>query len=153
MAHRKQWDDLSPAYRRRLERAGITRADYERGVSLSAARGHKHTPERPEQAKRNPKRYKKYLQARMPIRVVTTQGITVVDGLRKKDRSRVARHWNAIGRYLDTGKTDSLSKFDGVTIGGYDEVPEYELETRLDPLDDYQNTGDIEVDSIYESGD
>lgn len=153
MATRKQWGDLSPAYRRRLERGGITRSDYERGASLSAARGHKHTPERPEQAKRNPQRYRKYLQARQPIRVITTQGIITVDGLRRKDRSTAAKHRNAVGRYLDNGKTDSLGKFDGVTVGEYDGVPIYELETRLDPLDDYQNFGQIDVDSIYKRDD
>lgn len=38
---RKGWDDLSVAYRRRLERGGITRAGYETGEKLGAARGHK----------------------------------------------------------------------------------------------------------------
>lgn len=153
MAARKQWDSLSSSYRARLERGGITRTSYEQGASLSAARGHHATPERPERAQRDPERYRRYLQARRPMRVVTTDGIRTVDGLRKRDRSIVAKHWNAIGRYLDRGKTDSLSKYDGATIGGYDGVPMYELETRLDPLDDYQNLGDIDVDSIYEKDD
>lgn len=34
------WDTLSPAYRLRLERAGITRTDFQRGVPLGRARGH-----------------------------------------------------------------------------------------------------------------
>lgn len=41
MARRKGWDQLSPAYRRRLQRNNITRAAYEAGASLSTARGHR----------------------------------------------------------------------------------------------------------------
>lgn len=42
---RKGWDSLSPNYRRRLEKAGLSKSDYESGVSLSKARGHAKTPE------------------------------------------------------------------------------------------------------------
>lgn len=61
---RSSWESLSPAYRSRLERGGITRQDYLSGASLSGARGHKATPERPERADRNPERYKEYLATR-----------------------------------------------------------------------------------------
>lgn len=37
---RKGWDNLSQTTRRRYERQGITRKDYEEGASLTAARGH-----------------------------------------------------------------------------------------------------------------
>lgn len=40
MARRKGWDDLSEAYRNRLIKGGVTRTDYEGGVSLGKARGH-----------------------------------------------------------------------------------------------------------------
>jgi hypothetical protein len=49
MANRRGWDALSPGYRQRLERKGISRGDYESGISIQAARGHAHTPERPAQ--------------------------------------------------------------------------------------------------------
>jgi hypothetical protein len=156
MARRKGWDELvndngeSTAYRRRLERAGITRAAYENGASLKSARGHKHTPERPQQAQRNPQRYEKYLQSRKPMRVITTDGITTLSGLRKKDRSTVAIHWKAVDKYLGTGDSRALDAFEGVTVGGYKDVPIYELETRLDPIDDYANLGQIDPDDIYE---
>ena len=61
---RSSFNSLSPAYRARLERAGITPAQYESGVSLESARGHKHTPERPERAEKNPGKYKDYLADR-----------------------------------------------------------------------------------------
>lgn len=46
---RKGWDSLSPGYRMRMEKAGLTRADYESGQSIKKARGHEKTPERPRQ--------------------------------------------------------------------------------------------------------
>lgn len=61
---RKSWSSLSPAYRTRLQKAGITQSVYETGASLSAARGHAHTPERPERAATNPQRYTRYLSNR-----------------------------------------------------------------------------------------
>lgn len=39
-ARRKSWDELSPQYRARLERQGITRERHSEGVSLHSARGH-----------------------------------------------------------------------------------------------------------------
>jgi hypothetical protein len=38
------WDDRTEAYRRRLERQGITRSMWEQGADLRAARGHKPAP-------------------------------------------------------------------------------------------------------------
>lgn len=40
MAQRKPWNQLSPAYRRRLERHGITKTEHNTGKTLRAARGH-----------------------------------------------------------------------------------------------------------------
>lgn len=46
----RDWNALSDSYRHRLERSGISRRDYERGASVSAARGHAETPEHPSRA-------------------------------------------------------------------------------------------------------
>ena len=62
MAKSRNWEALSPAYRSRLERGGISRSAYEAGASVSAARGHAATPERPERAARNPERYAGYVE-------------------------------------------------------------------------------------------
>lgn len=40
---RKSWDELSPSYRARLERKGITREAHASGTSLQRARGHGNT--------------------------------------------------------------------------------------------------------------
>lgn len=57
----RNWDALSESYRERLERGGITRAEYQAGASVSAARGHAATPERPSRAEANPEKYAAYL--------------------------------------------------------------------------------------------
>lgn len=64
MSVRKGWGQLSDAYRKRLERGGITRSAYERGESIKKARGHESTPERPSDAYtiRGRERFKNYLQ-------------------------------------------------------------------------------------------
>lgn len=61
----RQWERLSEPYRRRLERAGVTRDAYEHGESLAKARGHGKTPERPSRAYKSPGRYREYLKKRM----------------------------------------------------------------------------------------
>jgi len=60
----RNWDRLSAAYRERLRKAGITREYYESGGGLTKARGHSETPEHPEDADKNPKKYNKYRNSR-----------------------------------------------------------------------------------------
>jgi len=62
MAKSRSWQALSASYRSRLERGGITRAAYESGASVTAARGHARTPERPERAAKRPADYPEYIQ-------------------------------------------------------------------------------------------
>ena len=57
----RNWEGLSQDYRERLQRKGITRSQYESGISLAGARGHKATPERPERAEKHPERYEAYV--------------------------------------------------------------------------------------------
>lgn len=62
---RKGWDQLKADYRNRLERNGVTRADYERGASLKAGRGHERTPERPSLS--NPQKFPEYHRERQRL--------------------------------------------------------------------------------------
>lgn len=72
-SRRKGWDALSPGYRRRLEKNGITKARYDRGHKLDVARGHAETPEHGlKQARRNPVKYRKYIQKHTPQPQVKT---------------------------------------------------------------------------------
>jgi hypothetical protein len=60
-AKRKGWQALSPGYRARLSRAGITEKAYGRGESIRAARGHKATPEHGiKEATRSPATFRKF---------------------------------------------------------------------------------------------
>lgn len=66
----KAWGQLTAAYRRRLERGGITAKTYgtPAGNALrKAARGHGKTPERPERARGNPNAYRDYLNRRAQV--------------------------------------------------------------------------------------
>ena len=40
MTKARNWNSLTPAYRKRLERSGLSKAKYESGADLRAARGH-----------------------------------------------------------------------------------------------------------------
>jgi len=62
---RKGWNSLSPAYRARIEKAGLTQADYEAGTSLTRARGHANTPERPRSY--DPAKYQQYNSKRKQL--------------------------------------------------------------------------------------
>lgn len=59
---RKGWDQLSDAYRKRLEKGGISKTAYEGGASIKKARGHSKTPERP--IGYSPKQFPQYAQKR-----------------------------------------------------------------------------------------
>lgn len=67
MAARKAWRELSAAYRKRLERKGVTAKNYNtpKGAALrQAARGHGKTPEHPERARKQPAKYREYISRR-----------------------------------------------------------------------------------------
>jgi hypothetical protein len=65
---RRLWDSLSPAYRGRLSRAGITKTQYQSGVSLQKARGHAETPEHGlKQAFKHKTKFRKYIQRKNVI--------------------------------------------------------------------------------------
>jgi hypothetical protein len=51
---RRGWDELSPSYKRRLQRGGVGRRAYESGRSLKKARGHSGTPEHALQLRQAP---------------------------------------------------------------------------------------------------
>ena len=84
MAKARNWQALSPSYRARLERGGVSRSAYESGASVSAARGHARTPERPAQALRQPARFPEYTTKR------TVKSTT-------KDADRLRRELKKIG--------------------------------------------------------
>ncbi len=160
MPSRRGWGSLSQPVRRRYERAGITESDYSLGVSLSAARGHSNTPERPERAESQPDRYRQYLRAkdRNPIRAITENGVVDLIGLSRSERSLVGAHDNAVRHALSTSEIPSryrsiLSDFTGRTVEGYivgtDELTTFTLATDAATLEWLEGRGELRFESIY----
>jgi len=149
-------------YRSRLERGGIGRAFYEAGVPVSTARGHAVTPERPERAERKPDSYRGYLRRRgTGMRMVTTDGVQIVQGLSRRERSFVGKHDNAVRTYLGYGGeipslyVSKLGDFEGKTVRGYlpgsEVLADFEFETREARLDYFEGRAQIRFESVYES--
>ena len=159
---RRPWSDLTAVYRRRLERHGVTRQAYESGAPLTGARGHAFTPERPSRAERTPDRYRAYLRRQgTGMRMVTTEGVQILQGLSRAERSLVGAHDNAVRAYLGHGGEigspyrSRLTDFHGRTVRGYlpgsDDLADFEFETGEDHIDFYEGRGQIRFESIYES--
>jgi hypothetical protein len=144
---RKGWKDLSPNYRSRLERGGLTAELYRRGASLIKARGHEKTPERPEQAVNNPAKYVDYQRrgGKTMLVLVRDEGVRPVEHLTVRERSTVGKHWNAVKRYVERGDDSTLAKFEGRTVNGV------ELETNPDEIDDIAIRHGMDFEKVYPS--
>jgi hypothetical protein len=68
MATRRGWDLLSEKYRSRLVKGGMTKARYEAGESLKAARGHKATPENKRELEKHPEKFEQYRERQKKYR-------------------------------------------------------------------------------------
>ncbi len=94
---------------------------------------------------------------RPAIRVLTRDGVQVVTGLTANDRAEVARHWNAVRRYLETGDETGLRAFDDHRVGAI-ELPHqpdvalggYRLETDPSVIEWHAVRGDVRFESIYD---
>jgi len=156
---RRPWESLTPAYRRRLERGGISRAHYESGTPLTTARGHATTPERPDRLDRRAE-YAAYRAKRSkPMRVITPEGVQVLSGMTKADRSIVGEHLNAIRWYLQYGTSRSrLPDFEGLTVTGYSPTDKYvspitvSLDTNPGSISAKERNGELDFDSPYPQG-
>ena len=94
-SRRKGWDALSPGYRARLEKSGITKTYYDRGLSLQSARGHRQTPEHGiKQARKQPTRYRKYLRKHEP----TGGRVSAEEEARELNAAKDAAFYNIKGR-------------------------------------------------------
>jgi len=134
MARKKRdWSAIqSDAYRARLEAAGIGRKEYEAGASLKAARGHRSTPEHPKEAERDPQKYRQYKdrQHAQYIQAITKSGVQLLK-LNARDRTTVARHWNAVHQWMRNGEGD-LASFNGQTVR--DKLTKKPVEFETDPM-------------------
>lgn len=94
---RRSWESLSPAYRQRLQRNGISPAQYRAGESLSKARGHAKTPERPARASKNPEKYPEYIEKRSYAKPRPL----IRDELEQRVMARKRRLWGAVFKFRD----------------------------------------------------
>lgn len=145
----RDWEGLDENYRARLERKGIDRAAYESGVSLKAARGHRETPERPQEAARRPDEFRAYrVRNAKYIDVLTDDGLRRVR-LDKADRSKVARHWNAAKMWAKRGQVEKINAMAGATVQDVDTGERIPLTGASMKLYELALTGQMNVESIY----
>jgi hypothetical protein len=83
-------------------------------------------------------------QARPPIRVLTTGGITFLTGLTATEATTVGRHWNAVRIYLEYGDDRKLTQFINVRVAGH------LLETDPLVIEWRAIRGDVRFESIYD---
>ena len=81
---------------------------------------------------------------RPAMRAVTRGGTVLLPDLTDAEATLVARHDNAVRKYLYTGDHTDLEEFDGMTVAGH------QLETDLDELDRYALRGEIRFEDIYD---
>ncbi|MER6050036.1 hypothetical protein ABT168_21750 [Streptomyces sp. NPDC001793] len=145
----RDWKGLDKNYRARLEKAGIDRAAYESGVSLKSARGHRETPERPEEAARRPADFTAYrVRNAKYINVLTDEGLRRVR-LDKADRSKVARHWNSAKVWAKKGQADKINAMAGTTVQDVDTGEHIRLAGVSMQLYQLARTGQMNIESIY----
>jgi hypothetical protein len=77
----EKWNSLTPAYKQRLSRAGITRQTYLSGAPLKQARGHARTPENRAEVRRHPERFSGYIDQLESLRGRVIQNLRTEIGL------------------------------------------------------------------------
>jgi hypothetical protein len=77
------------------------------------------------------------------MRVLTSDGLRDLDIQDPQDRSVIGTHWNAVGRFLNTGEADQLAPFRALRVAGV------ELETDPDVIEDREAEGDLNIEHIY----
>lgn len=162
MARQRFWERLSETQQRRYLRHGIGAREYESGVSLTAARGHKATPEHPHEATRDRSRYSGYIakhpNAGKPFPAFVRQTdpydiqMAIHDNWTTRAKTLIADHWNAIKNYLYYGNFSRyFSGFSRTRIGGSRDIPRYAFETRQDVIDRFlQHQHPLPFESLYE---
>jgi hypothetical protein len=124
-AKRKAWESLSGPYRKRLERYGITKSQYERGRPLAGARGHGATPEHGiKSARKNPKKYGDYIRKRAVPEVQVPS--SVEDEAYDLNSARDAAYLNTHARlkdYFKYNRNTVLANIYGGTTSESADVP------------------------------
>ncbi len=81
------------------------------------------------------------------MKVLTPEGVKVVEVLKKEDASAIGQYWNAVKHFLDTGDDRRLRPFEGKTV---ERVEREEFQTDLDAIEEEARRGEIGFEDIYE---
>jgi hypothetical protein len=79
--------------------------------------------------------------------ILTAGGVVETLVLTDAEASTIGSYWNAVRWYLFTGDTSRLDNFDGAAINAQP------LLTDPDLIDRWDAVGELEIDSIYVTGD
>jgi hypothetical protein len=79
------------------------------------------------------------------MRILTSAGVEDLELHSDEAKSAVGTYWNAVRRYLWTGRTDELEPFSGTLIR------KRPLLTDPDRIDQLARIGDLDFEDIYES--
>lgn len=140
-ARRKGWADLSPAYKKRLRRAGITKGSYNKGsTNLAKARGHVEEQKRPGQ-QTAPKWYRK-LSSRQYKKENTNHIFYRLGEDRDLSVSKLFRKYpDARASYIFTG--NSIDKFTGEIL-----KENIKVSTRVFKLSEWQTSGEKAIEEL-----
>ena len=116
MAERQGWNNLSIAYRNRLQSKGITESHYTSGKSISVARGHATTPEHGRvtltvQGRTTVTRS----YAAMGVRAGILDIIPTFDTLPRAEQNRLGKLY--VQSFFEKGTGDKISKSDRIKRG------------------------------------
>jgi hypothetical protein len=80
-----------------------------------------------------------------PVHVLTTEGVKPLTLRGSRVATLVAKHWNAVHRFLSTGDTAALAPFHHTRVAGH------VLETNPDAIERQARHGELEFEDLYQS--
>jgi len=148
----KTYAAMTPRTKQTLQRGMRALDDMRHGDSASSAARKRHTTVRSmrnllgsELSKADSGRYGATRADRLytVMNVVTTQGTREVAVRGSRQRSKVAKHFAAIRRFLRSGDDDALRRFKGQRVGGF------ELETDLARIEEGGRLNEFDFPELY----
>ncbi len=88
-------------------------------------------------------------QMRRPMRVLTPEGLQVVDVRSSRTASRIARYWGAVDHYLRTGDRRRLQPFVGRRFRAQGQLVAYVTDPHV--LEQLANAGEVRFEDLYET--
>jgi hypothetical protein len=88
-----------------------------------------------------------YDTIRRPLKFLAPDGVVAVTVRSSASASRIAEYWNAVNRYLRTGRTDALRPFRGEHIRSGRKL--HRFVTDPSTLDRLGNAGEVRFEDLY----